>query len=200
MALSKKDRCFIFDICFNQEDDFDAQTIKEYIAEFYSLDFSIDDIQAVIDELVADEAVEFDRCDKPTDMFDGASDEFLDCVKNDTRTWKEIVEERRNELKSLKQENEILRGILNIPKFDCGGTESPWWAIIMPRQIMAKDPQEIAHCIVGVFFSRESAQNHLDSRRYEYGSNAVVYCFSGYWSHEYKEGVRNAKKHQEQFV
>ena len=73
MALSKKDRCFIFDICFNQEDDFDAQTIKEYISEFYSLDFSIDDIQCVIDELVADEAVELDRCDKTADMFAGVA-------------------------------------------------------------------------------------------------------------------------------
>lgn len=101
-----------------------------------------------------------------------------------------------SELEKLKRKNEILRGILNVPKIDWEGTESPWWAIIKPRQIMSKDPHQIAHCIVGVFFSRESAQYHLDSRRYEYGSNAVVYCLSGYWSHEYKEAVRNARKHQ----
>lgn len=123
--------------------------------------------------------------------------EFISAGKNLSISCEKVDSALKelNENEFLKRENEILRGILNVPKVDCDGTNAPWWAIIMPRQIMSKDPQEIANCIVGVFFSRESAQNHLDSRRYEYGSNAVVYCFSGYWSHEYKEAVKNAKKH-----
>lgn len=73
MALSKKDRCFIFDICFNQEDDFDAQTIREFIFENYGLKFHASDIQNVIDELVADGAIEPARCDKTADLFEVAA-------------------------------------------------------------------------------------------------------------------------------
>jgi hypothetical protein len=73
------------------------------------------------------------------------------------------------------------------------GTDSPWWTIVIPRQNLRKDSNachNIAGMIVGPFFSRDKAQAHLDSRRYEYGSNAVVYCHSGYWSHEYKTALR----------
>ena len=91
-----------------------------------------------------------------------------------------------------RAEYERLTGIVNIPFNDNEGTESPWWAIVMPRQIMSKNAEQIAQCIVGVFFSRESAENHLNSRRYEYGNDAIVYCFSGYWSRQYKQAVRSA--------
>ena len=92
-----------------------------------------------------------------------------------------------------KQISDALPNIKDSDKNE--GTDSPWWAIIIPRQIMRKDPHEIASCIVdGVWFSRESAEAHLNSRWSEYGSGAIVYCFSGYWSAEYKQllkGVNN---------
>lgn len=100
-----------------------------------------------------------------------------------------------SELEKLRAENEALKELLNIKNIDNEGTDSPWWGIIMPRQIMKKDGEAIAHCIKGIYFSRESAQNHLDSRRYEYGKDAIVYCFSGYWSREYKSALRAISKH-----
>ena len=95
-----------------------------------------------------------------------------------------------SELEKLKAENEALKTLLNINNTDNEGTESPWWGIIMPRQIMKKDGEAIAHCIKGIYFSREAAEAHLNSRRYEYGGDAIVYCFSGDWSREYKEALR----------
>jgi hypothetical protein len=74
------------------------------------------------------------------------------------------------------------------------GTSFPWWAIVVPRQIMRKDPCAIASCIVGVWFSRESAEAHLNSRRHEYDDSAIVYCFSGYWSAEYKQLLKDVSK------
>jgi len=100
-----------------------------------------------------------------------------------------------NELENLRQENEILRGILNIPKVDNDATAFPFWLIIIPKQIMKKDIDALAYCIVGLFFSRESAQQHLDARRYEYGDDARVYCHSGHYSNEYKQLVKNANSY-----
>ena len=75
------------------------------------------------------------------------------------------------------------------------GTSFPWWTIIIPRQNMSKMPDachNIAGMIVGPFFSRIEAETHLDSRRYEYGENARVYCHSGYMSNAYKAAIRNS--------
>lgn len=66
------------------------------------------------------------------------------------------------------------------------GTDSPYWVIIDPKQNMSADADCVASMITGVFFSRESAQKHLDGRRYAFSKRAVVYCLSGYWSREYK--------------
>ena len=93
----------------------------------------------------------------------------------------------------LKQVSDTLPNIKDSDKNE--GTDSPWWVIIMPRQIMRKDPSSTASCIVeGVWFSRESAEAHLESRRHEYGKDAVVYCFSGHWSAEYKQLLKDVSK------
>jgi len=76
------------------------------------------------------------------------------------------------------------------------GTEAPWWAIVDPRQNLKTDKAgvaNIASMITGPFFSRESAENHLSARRYNFGKNAAVWCFSGYWSHEYKMAIRDGR-------
>lgn len=72
-------------------------------------------------------------------------------------------------------------------------TESPWWVIIDAREV--EDPTNyhvVASMISGPFFSRESAQRHLNARRYAFGDGAVVYCMSGYPSEEYKSAYRAA--------
>ncbi len=73
------------------------------------------------------------------------------------------------------------------------GTSSPWWVIIDPKQNLSKK-KDACHNIVGMitgpFFSRKAAQSHLDARRYDFGTNAVVYCHSGYWSREYSEALK----------
>ena len=76
-------------------------------------------------------------------------------------------------------------------------TEFPWWLIIDPEQNLSKSKgscQVIADMITGPFFSRKEAEDHLRSRRYAFGTNAVVYCHSGYWSKQYKEAIRNGVK------
>lgn len=72
------------------------------------------------------------------------------------------------------------------------GTDSPWWIIVNPKMMMS-GPHCIPDMITGPFFSRESAEQHLSSRRYAFGKNAYVYCCSGYWSGEYKEAYREAE-------
>jgi len=73
------------------------------------------------------------------------------------------------------------------------GTDSPWWAIVNPGRGFLNDPHLVAHCIVGPFFSREAAETELKLRRYNYHKNAIVWCFSGYHSAQYKDAVRKAK-------
>lgn len=70
------------------------------------------------------------------------------------------------------------------------GTESPWWAIINPTFGTTGNPERVAQCITGPFFSREAAQNHLEARSYAFSKKAIVYCFSGYWSNQYKNAIR----------
>ena len=66
------------------------------------------------------------------------------------------------------------------------GTDSPWWMII------DNGAHAIASMIDGPFFSRKEAQEYLDSRRYAYSENAIVYCASGYRSQKYKKACRRA--------
>ena len=77
------------------------------------------------------------------------------------------------------------------------GTESPWWAIIDPRQNFLTDSDgiyNIANMITGPFFSRESAEKHIEARHYAFSCHARVFCFSGYWSDEYKKAIREANQ------
>jgi len=83
---------------------------------------------------------------------------------------------------------------------DNEATQSPYWIIIDPRQnfeVNANGIYNIASMISGVWFSRESAQNYLDSHRYNYSKNAKVYCHSGHFSEEYKDAIANATEGQQ---
>lgn len=69
-------------------------------------------------------------------------------------------------------------------------TSFPWWAIC--EHEMADDgdgPHKTGRVILvrGIWFSREAAANHLERKRYNYGPDAFVYCFSGCDSHQYRE-------------
>lgn len=72
------------------------------------------------------------------------------------------------------------------------GTDSPYWLILDPRQMLKLNVYALASMITGPFFSRAEAQRHLDARRYNFSKHAVVYCHSGYWSHQYKTAIRLA--------
>ncbi len=72
------------------------------------------------------------------------------------------------------------------------GTSEPYWLILAPLQNMRADIHALAGQITGPFFSRKSADDHLNSRRYAFASTAGVYCMSGYWSKEYKAAVKAA--------
>lgn len=76
------------------------------------------------------------------------------------------------------------------------GTSYPWWAIISMLRV-EKDRKlvstgDIIRSITGPFFSREEAEQELESRRYLYGVSAVVWCMSGYLSGQYAEAIRRA--------
>jgi hypothetical protein len=73
-------------------------------------------------------------------------------------------------------------------------TAYPFWLIINPKQMLKPDCHTVAGMITGPFFSRESAQNHLETRRYAFGKNAVVYCCSGYWSKDFCKVYDQSKK------
>lgn len=75
---------------------------------------------------------------------------------------------------------------------DNEATESPWWAVVDPRQNMRADLAVAAGQITGPFFDRVEAEAYLKRRRYEYGKHAAVWGFSGYWSDKYKEAIRAA--------
>lgn len=73
------------------------------------------------------------------------------------------------------------------------GTDSPWWAIIDPKQNMGKDLGWAAGQVTGPFFSRQEAEDELKATHYNYGRRARVWCFSGYHSRQYKIAVRAAE-------
>lgn len=86
-----------------------------------------------------------------------------------------------------------MRIVLEISELN-EGTESPWWFIVRPQSRgFLTDPEAIAHCITGPFFSREEAEHELNSRRYDYGHKAIVWCGSGYRSSQYKNALRQRK-------
>ncbi len=70
------------------------------------------------------------------------------------------------------------------------GTDSPWWFIVSPRSGFLSNPEAIASCITGPFFSREEAEEQLTRRRYDYSKKAIVWCASGYHSGQYKTALR----------
>ncbi len=70
---------------------------------------------------------------------------------------------------------------------DNEATSYPYWAIVKPgsfgRMVM----------LAGVWFNRPAAESHLESKRYNYGAKAFVYCFSGHESRHVKELYENAR-------
>jgi hypothetical protein len=74
---------------------------------------------------------------------------------------------------------------------DC--TNYPWWAIVDPRQMMKASVHDAAAMITGPFFSRAAAEQVLQARRYHFGKHAVVFCFSGHMSPDYRERVDAGK-------
>lgn len=83
---------------------------------------------------------------------------------------------------------------IEFPMTEVEGTESPYWLILDPSQMMKPDVFHLASMVTGPFFSREEAQGHLSARRYAFGKHAVVFCSSGYWSQRYKEAWRSAER------
>ena len=81
---------------------------------------------------------------------------------------------------------------------DCEGTSYPWWMIVRPEQNFEKNENGACNIamgmITGPYFSRESATLELESRRYHYGSNAIVWCASGWRSCEYMNAIDKAKE------
>lgn len=81
---------------------------------------------------------------------------------------------------------------------DNEGSDSPWWMVVDPAQNMSMDPAGTAMRIEGPFFSRQSAEEYLQARRYAYGTRAVVWCASGYWSHKWRTLMREIEKAKEE--
>lgn len=77
-------------------------------------------------------------------------------------------------------------------------TDSPWWAVVDPAQNMRAEVAIAAGQISGPFFSRAEAEDYLKSRHYDYSNRAVVWCFSGYHSTQWKEGMRRAIKEEDE--
>ena len=74
------------------------------------------------------------------------------------------------------------------------GTDSPWWVIVDPKQMMSPDPFMVMMSMVtGPFFSREEAALVLKSRRHHFSPRAVVYCASGCDTIQYREQYRKAE-------
>lgn len=90
------------------------------------------------------------------------------------------------------------------------GTESPWWMLIDPGQLVqmfegvaehgeVPDARRVldtvAFSIQGPYFSREEAEDELRLRRYDYSASAKVWCSSGYHTTQYRMACR-AKRQQ----
>lgn len=98
--------------------------------------------------------------------------------------------------------------IETLKQADNEGTESPYWLLIDPIQMLGRlegvahhgeipsaeqVTTEIAFSVEGPFFSREDAETYLKNRNYAYSSEARVWCVSGYRSRKYKEFYRGIK-------
>jgi hypothetical protein len=91
----------------------------------------------------------------------------------------------------FKEIVDIVETLENAPN---EGTDSPWWIIIDPRQNKRNTVSEIATSIDGPFFNRKDADEYLESRRYDYGPNAKVFCKSGYSSKKYSNFYKAIKR------
>ena len=70
---------------------------------------------------------------------------------------------------------------------------SAFWLIIDPSQMMKPDPADVAmRMVTGLFLSREEAEKELNSRRYDYGKNAVVWCSCSQSGTQYDKVYREA--------
>lgn len=73
---------------------------------------------------------------------------------------------------------------------DGDGSAYPWWGIVDPRQILAlkdgRGANDAAFMITGPWFSRGAAQGFLDATRYNFGPHAIVWCFSGHASRDWR--------------
>ena len=99
--------------------------------------------------------------------------------------------------------NEIKETLI---KADNEGTDSPYWMVIDVKPMMDiiegaienKEPPSKDYiisslamsCIVAPFFSRADAENYLKARSYDYSSDAIVWCSSGYRSQKYRKFYR----------
>ena len=67
-------------------------------------------------------------------------------------------------------------------------TQSPYWLIIDPHQMMRPDIGTVAHMVTGPFFCREDAEDFMKNvRPHAFSGRARVYCLSGCWSWKYDE-------------
>ena len=69
---------------------------------------------------------------------------------------------------------------------DNESTSCPYWLILDPRQNMSCDVYNLAGQISGPFFSREDANEYMESKKHHYSSKAVVFCHSGHYSRKYR--------------
>ncbi len=70
-------------------------------------------------------------------------------------------------------------------------TSWPWWGVA------AKNRMGPSAILAGPFFSRERAEQHRKAREYDYGKGSIVYCFSGYHSHHYRDLIAAVEAAQE---
>jgi len=64
-------------------------------------------------------------------------------------------------------------------------TSYPWWGVV--------DPKRGCDGVIGPFFSRKTAEEHLALKRHRYGPKARVFCFSGHDSADYRAVHRHVK-------
>lgn len=71
-------------------------------------------------------------------------------------------------------------------------TSFPFWAIVRKAGF--------GHHVLlaGIWFSRETATNHLKARAYNYPPSAFVYCFSGHESGDYRSLLTAAREAAEE--
>ncbi len=75
MKLSDADNGLIMDICLNQDSgSFVASDVIDQISQDYGIEFTLDEVGAVICDLHECGMLEPDRCDKTIDLFSGQPD------------------------------------------------------------------------------------------------------------------------------